>query len=125
MTLDAPKPIRWVASSRADLKRFPADVQADVGYALWLAQLGEHAPRVKPWKGIGGGSGVLEIVEDFDGNAFRVVYTVRFREVLYVLHAFQKKSKRGSKTPHHEVELIRARYKAAEAHYRAHGGETL
>ena len=114
--------MRWIASARSDLKRFPAGVQADVGYALWVAQLGQHAPQVKPLKGITVGGGVLEVVEDHDGNAFRVVYTVRFRDALYVLHAFQKKSRRGAATPRHDIALIRERYKAAEAHYRRHGG---
>jgi phage-related protein len=117
-----PKPVRWIASARSDLKRFPAEVRADVGYALWLAQLGQQAPQVKPLKGITVGGGVLEVVEDHDGNAFRVVYTVRFRGTLYVLHAFQKKSQRGAGTPKHDIALIRERYKAAEAHYRRHGG---
>jgi phage-related protein len=65
-----------------------------------------------------GGRGVLEIIDDFDGDAFRAVYTVRFAEVVYVLHAFQKKSKKGRVTPKHEIELIRLRIKRAEAHYR-------
>ena len=111
-----------MASARSDLKRFPAEVRADVGYALWMAQLGQHASQVKPLKGIAIGGGVLEVVEDHDGSAFRVVYTVRFQGAVYVLHAFQKKSRRGAATPKHDIALIRARYKAAEAHYRRHGG---
>ncbi|MSR19950.1 MAG: hypothetical protein EXR91_03095 [Gemmatimonadetes bacterium] len=122
MTHDQSTPVRWVASSRADLKSFPEEVQADVGYGLWLAQLGEQAPQTKSLKGIVTGSGILEIVERHDGNAFRLVYTIRFRDAIYVLHAFQKKSRRGAKTPQHEIDLIRARYKSAEAHYQTHGG---
>jgi phage-related protein len=87
-----------------------------MGCALWQAQLGRKHSDSKPLKGFGG-AGVLEIVEDFDGNAFRVVYTVRFAEAVYVLHAFQKKAKRGSKTPRHEIKLIRMRLKAAQELY--------
>ncbi len=112
------KPVRWVGSARSDLQSFPAEVRTDVGFALWLAQRGQRPPQAKPLKGIVSGSGVLEIVEGHDGNAFRVVYTVRFPGAVYVLHAFQKKSRRGTKTPQHEVDLIRKRLKAAEAHYR-------
>ncbi len=88
-----------------------------MGYALFRAQQGKKAPAAKPWKGVIKGAGVLEIVEDHDTNTFRVGYTVKFAGAVYVLHAFQKKSKRGIATPRQEVELIRARYKLAKAHY--------
>jgi phage-related protein len=80
---------------------------------LFLAQLGQHPPSAKLLKGLG--SGTVELVEDFDGDAYRAVYTVRFGTAVYVLHAFKKKSKRGIKTPPSEIELIRQRLKTAEA----------
>lgn len=88
-----------------------------MGYALHLAQLGEKSPAAKPLKGFGG-AGVLEIVDDHDGDTFRAVYTVRFGDSVYVLHAFQKKSKSGIATPAKEMETVRERLKLAEAHHR-------
>lgn len=96
---------------------FPAPARTDLGFALWLAQRGGRSPHAKPLKGIAAGAGVLELVERHDGDAYRVVYTVRFEDAVYVLHAFQKKSRRGIKTPKHQPDLIRRRLKAAEAHY--------
>lgn len=113
----APKPLYWIASSRKDLKAFPDEVQDVMGRALLDAQFGGKHPHAKPLKGFGG-AGVLEIVEDFGGDAYRTVYTVRFDDAVYVLHAFQKKSTRGIATPTHEIDLVRDRYRAAEAHYR-------
>ena len=112
-----PKPVFWVGSARADLRAFPEEVRTDVGFALWVAQRGGRPAQAKPLKGIVSGAGVLELVERHDGDTYRVVYTVRFKEAVYVLHAFQKKSKRGVATPKHEVEVIRERLKAAEEHY--------
>lgn len=89
-----------------------------MGFAINDAQNGEEHPRAKALKGFGGRS-VLEVVDDEDGNTYRV-YTVRFAGMIYVLHAFQKKSKRGIETPKHDIELIRTRLKVAEAHYREH-----
>jgi len=86
-----PKPVRWIGSSREDLRGFPDDVRRRVGGALWDAQIGVKAPYAKPLKGFGS-AGVLEVVDDFDGNTYRAVYTVCFADVVYVLHAFQKKS---------------------------------
>lgn len=88
-----------------------------MGFALFRAQEGKKAPGAKPLKGIVKGAGVLEVVEDHEGDTYRVVYTVRFSEGVYVLHAFQKKARRGIATPRHEVELIRRRYEAALAHH--------
>lgn len=113
--------MRWVGSTRSNLQAFPVEPRTNAGYAIWLAQLGEKAPQAKPLQGIVTGAGVLEIVETHDGNAYRVVYTVRFANAVYVLHAFQKKSVRGRKTQTHDVTLIRDRYRAAEADYREHG----
>jgi len=111
-----PKPVRWVGRSRDDLKSFPTDVQRRVGGALWDAQIGQKAPFAKPLKGFGGAS-VLEIVDDFDGDTYRAVYTLRFAHVVYVLHAFQKKAKRGIATPKAELDLIEQRLKRAKEDY--------
>ena len=111
-----PKPLRWVGSSREDLRRFPEEVRRRAGGALWDAQLGRKAPYARPLRGFGG-AGVLEIVDDFSGDTFRVVYTVRFTSVVYVLHAFQKKSKHGGATPKSEFALIEQRLKRAREDY--------
>lgn len=113
---DGPKPVRWIGSSRDDLKAFPKDVQRRVGGALWDAQIGLKAPFAKPLKGFGGAS-VLEIADDFDGDTYRAVYTVRFAHAVYVLHAFQKKSKRGIATPKAELETIERRLRRAKEDY--------
>ena len=113
-----PKPVFWVASARSDLRAFPEEVRTDMGFALWVAQRGGRPAQAKPLKGIVSGAGVLELVERHDGDTYRVVYTVRFKDAVYVLHAFQKKSKRGIKTPKHDIEVIRRRLKAAEDHHK-------
>jgi phage-related protein len=113
---DQPKPVRWVGSSKADLSEFPADVRRRVGGALWEAQIGRKAAFAKPLRGFGD-AGVLEIVDDFDGDTFRAVYTVRFTKAVYVLHAFQKKSRRGIVTPKAELGLIEQRLKRAREDY--------
>ncbi len=110
------KPLEWIASSLDDLKDFPEDVKQAVGYALYLAQCGEKHSKVKPLKGFRGAS-VLEVIENFDGDTYRAVYTVKFEEVVYVLHVFQKKSKRGIATPKQEIERIETRLKRAEEHH--------
>src|SRR5690349_12505249 len=112
----SPKPVFWVASSRKDLKKFPKGVRQVVGQALFEAQTGGKHPDAKPLKGFGG-SGVLEVVEDDDGKTYRAVYTVKFAGAVYVLHAFQKKSKEGGKTPPQEIEKIKARLKEAAKHH--------
>jgi phage-related protein len=111
-----PKPVRWVGSSKEDLSGFPEEVRRRIGGALWEAQIGRKAAYAKPLKGFGD-AGVLEVVDDFDGNTFRAVYTVRFTKAVYVLHAFQKKSKRGVATPKAELDLIRQRLKRAREDY--------
>jgi|SRR5882757_4870380 len=111
-----PKPVRWVGSSKEDLSAFPEDVRRRMGGALWEAQVGGKAPYAKPMKGFGG-AGVLEVVDDFDGDTFRAVYAVRFAGVVYVLHAFQKKSKRGIATPKTELTVIAQRLKRAREDY--------
>jgi phage-related protein len=112
------KPLDFIGSSRADLRRFPKEVRIVMGTALNSAQLGGKHPAAKPLSGFGG-AGVLEIVDDFDGETYRAVYTVKFAHVVYVLHAFQKKSRKGIETPKNEIDLIRRRYKSAEAAYSA------
>ncbi|MEX2470915.1 MAG: type II toxin-antitoxin system RelE/ParE family toxin [Gemmatimonadota bacterium] len=111
------KPVCWVAPSYNELMAFPRDVQHAIGVALMMAQAGDKAPSAKPLKGFKG-AGVLEVVDDHDGDTYRAVYTVRFAGVVYLLHAFQKKSKRGISTPKHVIELIRDRLKTAEQDYR-------
>lgn len=110
------KPLRWVASSRKDLKGLPTRARREFGLALFDVQLGDTPPAAKPLKGFGG-SGVLELIEDDRGSTYRAVYTVRFKDAIYVLHVFQKKSKQGISTPRHEIELIHARLKLAEEDY--------
>jgi phage-related protein len=111
-----PKPICWIGSSKEDLREFPEEVRRRVGGALWDAQLGLKAPYAKPLKGFWG-AGVLEVVDDFDGDTYRAVYTVRFPGVVYVLHAFQKKSKQGRATPKPDLALIEQRLKRAKEDY--------
>ena len=103
----------WIGSSRKDLRAFPRQVRRDTGKALYAAQQGETDPAAKPLKGFGGRS-VLEIVADHDGDTWRAVYTVRFQEAIYVLHAFQKKSKKGIATPKKDIDLIHRRLAEAE-----------
>jgi len=100
-----PKPVRWVGTSKDDLSSFPENVKRRVGRALWDAQTNLKAPFAKPLKGFEG-VGVLEVVDNFDDNTFRAVYTVRFAGAVYVLHTFQKKSKRGISTPKSVLDLI-------------------
>jgi phage-related protein len=111
-----PKRVLWVGSSRRDLRQFPKAVRLVFGQALFDAQLGGKHPAAKALKGFGG-TGVLEVVEDEAGSSYRAVYTVKFAGVVYVLHAFQKKSKRGIKTPPQEIEKVRSRLNEAEKHY--------
>ena len=106
------KPVVWIGSSKEDLRKLPASVQDVFGYALFLAQTGKRHSHAKPLKGFGGAS-VLEVVEDYRNDTYRAVYTVKFVEAVYVLHVFQKKSKRGISTPKQELELIRDRLKRA------------
>lgn len=113
-----PKPCFFVGSSRKDLRALPAKVRVSIGHAIYEAQCGGEAPSAKALRGFGG-RGVLEVAEDFDGDTYRAVYTVRFAGAVYVLHAFQKKSKRGIETPKTEIELIKARLRIAQAHYAA------
>jgi phage-related protein len=110
------KQLDWIGSSREDIRQFPEDVKDDIGFALREVQQGKKPASAKPLKGFKG-AGVLEIIEDHRSDTYRAVYTVKFAEVVYVLHCFQKKSKKGIATPKQEIELIERRLKAAEADY--------
>lgn len=117
--MDDARPVGWIGSSYKDFREFPDAVQDVMGYALFLAQTGKMHSDAKPLKGFGG-AGVLEVVDDHQGDTYRAVYTVKFEEAVYVLHAFQKKSKQGRKTPMQDMEMIRRRLKTAEEHHRKH-----
>lgn len=111
------RPVTWVGSSRHDLASFPQPVRRDMGQALYVAQRGDTDPAAKPLKGFGGAR-VMEIVDRHDTNTYRAVYTVQFAEAVYVLHAFQKKSTRGTATPARDIDLIRRRLADAERLHR-------
>ncbi len=111
------KDLFWVGKALGDLRRFPEDVQSIFGYALYVAQCGAKHPQAKPLQGFSG-AGVLEVVERHDGGTFRAVYTVKLSGRVYVLHAFQKKSKKGIKTPKPDMDLIRLRLKEAQQNHK-------
>lgn len=105
------KSVIWVGSSKRDLRMFPEEVKDHIGGALMVAQYGGKHPDAKPLKGLSGG--VMEIVSRSDKNTYRAVYAVKLGDVIYVLHAFQKKSKSGIATPKEEIDLIKERHKQA------------
>ena len=105
------KRVEWIGSSKKDLLSFPDEVQHDIGFALTVAQFGGTHDSAKPWKGLG--PGVMEIVSNHDTNTYRSIYTVNIGNVIYVLHAFQKKSKSGIATPKEDIEVITVRHKRA------------
>ena len=107
------KPVVWLGDSLRVLKSFPSGVQEEIGYALYLAQRGEKHISAKPLKGFG--PGVMEVIADHRGDTFRAVYTFRLAGRVYVLHSFQKKSKRGISTPQTDIDMIKRRLKLAEA----------
>ncbi len=119
MVDDPVKPVAWVGSSKKDFRAFPDDVQDALGFALYQAQIREWHASMKPLKGFAG-AGVVELVESHQGDTYRAVYTVRFEEAVYVLHAFQKKSKSGIKTPPQDMTMIKSRLKLAEEHHQQH-----
>ena len=112
------KPCLFVGPSRRELQIFPDEVRGTIGHALHQAQCGEEADSAKALQGFGGRS-ILEIVDDFEGNTYRVIYTVRFKGLIYVLHAFQKKSKKGTATPKQTIDLIKSRLRDTENDFRA------
>jgi phage-related protein len=108
------KPLVWMGSTRHDMQRLPKDVRRSFGVALFAVQTGTTPPIAKPLKGFGG-AGVLELMEDDEGGTYRAVYTVRYTTAVYVLHVFQKKSKRGRATPQSDIDLVELRLKRAAA----------
>jgi phage-related protein len=112
-----PKTLSWIASSRRDMRALPKEVRRSFGVALYAAQIGETPPIAKPLRGFGG-AGVLELIENDAGGTYRAVYTVRYATAIYVLHVFQKKSKRGRETPQRDIDLIKERLKRAEELHR-------
>ena len=116
------RPLDWVGSSKKDFLAFPSKVRDEMGMALGLAQFGGTHPSAKPWKGEG--PGVFELVEAYDGDAYRAIYTVRFRDVVYVLHAFQKKSPSGIRTAKSDVDLVSVRLRTAQTDYEARHDKT-
>ena len=106
------KEVRWVGDAKEKLQGFPSQVRKDIGHALYLVQTGQTPPSAKPMRGIE--SGVFEIVDDYDTNTYRAVYTVKIGRSLYVLHAFQRKSRRGIATPKQEIDQIRRRLRRAK-----------
>lgn len=116
------KPLFWVGSSKRDLLAFPAKVRDRLGTGLSVAQFGRTHPAAKPWKGLP--PGVMELVDDYDGDTYRAVYTVQFKEAIYVLHAFQKKSKQGIRTPQLDKDLVARRLKAAQREYQERYGKS-
>jgi phage-related protein len=106
------KPLRWIGPSKDELMDFPKPVMRAIGFALYEAQTGDKPDNAKPRRGFGG-AGVLEVIEDHDGNTYRAVYTVKLGDAVYVLHCFQKKSAKGIQTPKHIMELIERRLKLA------------
>jgi len=108
------KEVVFLGDSLEVLKDFPEETRISMGHALREAQEGGKALYAKPLKGIGGGATVIEICDDYDGNTYRVMYTVKIGSKLYVLHAFQKKSKKGIETPKSEIEIIKARLRKAK-----------
>lgn len=111
------KEIVWIGSSQKDMRSFPPQVRRDIGKALYAAQQGMTDPAAKPLKGFGGAR-VMEIVDRYQTDTYRAVYAAQFADVVYVLHAFQKKARKGGATPKKEIELIRLRLAEAERHYR-------
>jgi phage-related protein len=118
------RPILFVGSARKDVRAFPEPVRECVGFALYTAQRGGKAPAAKPLAGFGS-SGVLEIIENYDGNTFRAVYTVRYLNAIYVLHCYMKKSKHGIAVTARDRVMIVGRLAAAEAHYRGESGGSI
>ena len=107
------KQLEWISTSLKDMRAMPEEVRRFFGVALFAAQIGGKHPEAKPMKGFAG-SGVLEVVEDYNTDTYRAVYTVRFADAVYVLHVFQKKSKKGIATPQDEIAKIKARLGVVE-----------
>lgn len=117
MNIELPKPLTWIGTSKKDLQKFPDDVKQMMGYAIYLAQKGEKHQDTRPLKGFGSAK-TLEVVESYKGDTYRAVYTIKFEGIVYVIHCFQKKSKKGIATPKPDIDLIRQRLKDAENLYK-------
>lgn len=113
MTGQQEKPLVWIGSSKRDLMALPVPIRKFFGHALDFAQHGDKHDAAEVLKGFGG-AGVLEIIKDARGGTYRAVYTIKFREAVFVLHVFQKKSKQGIATPKPDLDIIRERLKVAE-----------
>ena len=111
------KALKWIGKSREDLMEFPDEVIDEVGHGLYLAQMGERYTHAKPLSGFGSAK-ILEIRENDRSGTYRVVYTVEMPEFIFVLHAFQKKSKSGIKTPKQDIDMIKRRLKETESLYK-------
>ncbi|MFN5540395.1 MAG: type II toxin-antitoxin system RelE/ParE family toxin [Candidatus Melainabacteria bacterium] len=122
MNTKSRKPIEWLGDSLNELSSFPLEVKTEIGFALHEAQKGRKHSSVKPLRGFHGAS-VLEVKSDFNTDTFRAMYTVRFKEVIYVLHVFQKKSKSGISTPKEDLDLIDKRLHSAKDHYKSNYGD--
>ena len=107
------KPLVWIGSSKRDLVALPVPIRKFFGHALDFAQRGDKHEAAEVLKGFGG-AGVLEIIKDGRGGTYRAVYTIKFKEAVFVLHVFQKKSKQGIATPKSDLDIIRERLKVAE-----------
>lgn len=114
------RPLHWVGSAKRDLLSFPGEVVDEFGYGLGVVQMGGQPPAAKPWKGEG--PGVFELVENFRGDTYRAVYTVRYAKAVYVLHCFQKKSPSGIRTARTDIDLIHERLMLAQSDYEARYG---
>ena len=118
-----PKPLLWIGSTKDDIGMFPGAARREVGYALYLVQIGMKAVNAEPLKGFGG-AGVLEVIARHGGQTYRAAYTVKFAEAVFVLHAFVKRSKKGIATPRADIELIKRRLRtAAEQYQLLYGGK--
>jgi phage-related protein len=111
-----PKPVVWIGTSRKDLRTFPEDVKDEVGAALTAVQYGRSHPSLKTLSGFGSAA-IREVKANDPSGTYRVVYSVEFPEVVYVLHSFQKKSKSGKGTPKEEMDRVHARLAEAELHH--------
>lgn len=114
--MDQKKPIIWIGTSKKDFMEFPNEIRSEMGHALFIAQKGDKHKDAKPLKGFGGGS-VLEIVQKDGLGTYRTIYTVQMEKAIIILHAFQKKSKVGIKTPKQEIDLIHQRLSRAQHKY--------
>jgi phage-related protein len=115
MSTESRKDLIWMGDSKKRLKEFPAEVRDEMGYAIYLAECGDVDPSAHPMQGLN----AVEIISDYDGDTFRGVYTTKFSGAVYVLHCFQKKSKKGVKTPKPDLDLIKQRLRDAKALYEA------